>query len=200
MWSTSKTIDSPVKHQNTLSRRQLYAGDLVYFDLDDVGFLHAEGFTDLRVGCLPAGSDVVGPEGFSECLFRVYPKLMYEMAKSYAKAHERKVEGEELEALRQKAAHEEASNAKIMHSVEQQKWRITYGQTIQLQHVRSGKFLVVLNRTLADMDKGRLKIGLVSHGSSKAWLTFAPKFKTRTIGSDVLFDDYVSVLCHHNIT
>ena len=196
MWSRKSTSLDEVKTLSpllTCRKSKVYAGDVIYLMIEDDGFVHVEGFADLRIGSLPAPCAVeeTGPDRFSECVFRIHPKFVYEMSKTLEKAVKRKLQGEELEILRQKASHEVETNTKIMSEIEQQQWAITYGQTIQLQHVKSGKFLIVLNRTLADMDKGRIKVGLIENGSSKAWLTFHPKFKTRTVGSHVHFEDFV---------
>ena len=181
-----------------MTRRILHAGDLIYLEVEEGGYVHIEGCTDFRLGCLPpssASSDSRLP--FAECLFRVTPKLLYDMTKSYKKAinvrSKKVLEPEDRDVLRSNVAREEESNAACLDRIVETECQITYGATIQLQHVKSGKFVVAMSRTLAEMDKGRLRIGVLEKGSSKAWFTLRPCYKTRTTGSFVYFSDFVTI-------
>lgn len=202
------------RSEDTDSSQALHFGDLIYLCIEDEGYLHVEGFADARLGCLssrtkPSGDHdknrhdegleilprarSAGPHYFDECIFRIQPKLFYEMTSAYHKAScaEEETSQEELDLLKLKMSYELAANAAAMEASQKQPWRVAYGKAIQLQHYKSGKFLTAMTKSLADVDKGMLKVGLTDHGSTKAWFSFQPKYKNKSAGNEIRFGDFV---------
>ncbi|KDO22610.1 hypothetical protein SPRG_22304 [Saprolegnia parasitica CBS 223.65] len=167
--------------------RVLYEGDIVYLHFQGDGYAHSDGFVDERLGCLRA--DQSHAATFEGCLFRVVPKLTYEAAKALHKIKDEALD--KVEILKQQAAAEAEANAAAIRHLESDGQGVVYGQIIQLQHVLSGKFLTSKAKTLADVDKTSMKVTLQADGSTKAHFTLLPRYKTRSIGSNVIFHDSV---------
>jgi hypothetical protein len=68
---------------------------------------------------------------------------------------------------------------------------VIYGQVVQLQHVRSKKFLTACQRTLAEVDKDCIKLELRTEGSQNSWFSLEPRFKFRQAGTGVFEGDQV---------
>ncbi|EQC35631.1 hypothetical protein SDRG_06915 [Saprolegnia diclina VS20] len=167
--------------------RVLYEGDIVYLHFQGDGYAHSDGFVDERLGCLRA--DHARAATFEGCLFRVVPKLTYEAAKALHKIKDEALD--KVELLKQQAAAETEANAAVIRHLESSGQGIVYGQIVQLQHVLSGKFLTSKAKTLADVDKTSMKVTLQADGSMKAYFTLLPRYKTRSVGSSVIFHDSV---------
>eukprot|EP00004_Rigifila_ramosa_P001596 TRINITY_DN1154_c0_g1_i2.p1 TRINITY_DN1154_c0_g1~~TRINITY_DN1154_c0_g1_i2.p1 ORF type:complete len:2503 (+),score=673.94 TRINITY_DN1154_c0_g1_i2:327-7511(+) len=71
--------------------------------------------------------------------------------------------------------------------------RVSYGDVIQLMHVKSGKFLTVLPKVLAELDKEASRLSLEDGGSTNAWLKIMPRFKLRSEGDNVYLGDLVTL-------
>ena len=56
--------------------------------------------------------------------------------------------------------------------------KVLYGQTVQLQHVQSGKFLIAKTDIVARCDKKSMQITL-DEGSDGCWFDIQPRFRTR---------------------
>ncbi|OQR94217.1 Inositol 1,4,5trisphosphate receptor type 2 [Achlya hypogyna] len=169
----------------------LYEGDIVYLNFQGDGYVHSDGFVDVRVGSL--GETTATAATFAGCLFRVVPKLTYEAHKALRKVQEQDGPdiAEKVETFAQQVAAEvEANNALLQH-IEASGSAVMYGQPVQLQHVASGKFLTSKAKTLADVDKTSMKVVLETTGSTKAQFTFIPRYKTRALGSAVMYRDSV---------
>jgi predicted DNA-binding protein (UPF0251 family) len=69
--------------------------------------------------------------------------------------------------------------------------QITYGSVVQLQHAKSGKFLVITVREIAQLERHCLKATLTENGEEGSWLVITPRFKTRSEGDRVLYGDQV---------
>ncbi len=69
---------------------------------------------------------------------------------------------------------------------------IRYGDSIQLQHVKSGAFVTALE-SAALLDSECRGVSLSHMGSSAAVFKFMPRFKFQTEGSDVFFSHTVVV-------
>ncbi|OQS02173.1 Inositol 1,4,5trisphosphate receptor type 2 [Thraustotheca clavata] len=171
----------------------LYEGDLVYLNVQDEGHIHSDGFVDERVGCLEKKQAHAAT--FEGCIFRVVPKLSYEVSKSFKKFTEQSTDArEKIELLQQQVKVEHEANLATIRHIGTDGQLVVYGQTIQLQHVISGKFLTAKAKTLADVDKSSMKITLQEHGSTKCYFTFLPRYKTRSVGSTVVYQDSVCLV------
>ena len=63
---------------------------------------------------------------------------------------------------------------------------INFGDTIQLLHVKSEKYLTIIDNQLAEDERENLKVVLSSSGSSLSWLRFMPRFKIDKKGDPIL--------------
>jgi Inositol 1,4,5-trisphosphate/ryanodine receptor/MIR domain len=66
---------------------------------------------------------------------------------------------------------------------------ITYGQAIQLQHVKSGKFVTITVKEIAELEKHCLKVTLDEDGNEGSCFVVSPRFKVRSEGEPVMFGD-----------
>ena len=73
---------------------------------------------------------------------------------------------------------------------------VLYGSVVQLQHVKSGKFLVSVPRAPAvvEKDTGCMRIALDANGSDGAWFKFQPRFKIKSEGGGVNMGDQVTLV------
>ncbi|OQS02174.1 Inositol 1,4,5trisphosphate receptor type 2 [Thraustotheca clavata] len=175
-----------LKHRDDV----LYEGDIIYLSIYEQGLVHSDGFVDERVGCL----NNVSSSDFDGCLFRIVPKLVYEAQELVKRAKGAIAQVSEKYAMLQQQLHlEDVMNAERLRRLDVNVQMVMYGQPIQLQHVRSGKFLALKSKTVADMDKTSMKLHLEERGSSKCAFTFLPRFKTKTIGNLIAFHDSVTL-------
>jgi len=148
--------------KSTRKRRvnTLYEGDIIYLYIDGEGNIHSDGFVDERIGCLSHDEDSEREiPTFEGCLFKVLPKLSYEMNKALNKIKEQFSESsEKYLIMQQQVKVEEEANEAVIRRAEEDGQLVVYGQPIQLQHLRSGKFLTAKSKTLADMDKTSIKV------------------------------------------
>jgi hypothetical protein len=93
-----------------------------------------------------------------------------------------------LQLLKTRVEQEELNNAQLMKSViaGEQAAVIKYGDIVQLQHVKSGAFLSVLE-SAAPFDPECRGITLDKKGSSACLFKFMPRFKAQTEGSIVYY-------------
>jgi hypothetical protein len=139
---------------------------------------------------------VVKGAHFRECVFRVCAKQSYTSQKQLAKLrmrHKHKDGGPrrpphwdkwnekvELEGRKNRALH----LAAIKHAPP-----VQYGQTVQLQHVRSGKFVTSISNTVAEVHNECMRVALQEGGSEGSWFSFQPRFKVRMDGGQVYYGD-----------
>ncbi|ETW10336.1 hypothetical protein, variant 1 [Aphanomyces invadans] len=169
----------------------LYEGDTIYLKIDGEGNVHSDGFVDERLGCISMSTHDAAQQ-LEGCLFKVLPKLSYEAHKALLRVKAQFAEGSDKYILMaQQAKVESDLNATVCRRTDEDGQVVLYGQTIQLQHVQSGKFLTSRVKTLADVDKTCMKLTLQAEGSTKCWFTFLPRYKTRSVGSSVEFNDAV---------
>ena len=73
---------------------------------------------------------------------------------------------------------------------------VVYGSIVQLQHIKSGKFLVAVPRAPAvvEKDTGCLRVALDANGSDGAWFKFQPRFKIKSEGGSVSMGDQVTLV------
>ena len=102
---------------------------------------------------------------------------------------------ESLALLRTRVAVEEATNAAVMEELVSGKGSpaaVHYGDTVQLQHVRSGAFLSALEAPAA-MDPECRALALDPRGSSDAQFRIMPRFKAQAL-HDAVFHSHTVVL------
>ncbi|RHY74955.1 hypothetical protein DYB38_000480 [Aphanomyces astaci] len=137
----------------------LYEGDTIYLKIDGEGNVHSDGFVDERLGCIEMTSQHDAAQELEGCLFKVLPKLSYEAHKALLRIKSQFAEGSDKYILMaQQAKVESDLNATVCRRTGDDGQVVLYGQTIQLQHVRSGKFLTSRVKTLADVDKTCMKV------------------------------------------
>ena len=61
-----------------------------------------------------------------------------------------------------------------------------FGDTIQLLHVKSGKFLTILSDQLARDERQNIRISLSAEGSTFSWLQLLPRYKIDREGDPIL--------------
>src|SRR3989338_1478000 len=66
---------------------------------------------------------------------------------------------------------------------------ITYGQMIQLQHVKSSKFVTVTVKQIAELEKHCLKVALIEDGDEGSCFVVTPRFKVRSEGEAVRYGE-----------
>jgi hypothetical protein len=194
--------------------RMLHIGDIVALYTDDAGgFLEADGFSDGH--CWARREDRSCSDktrSFSDCLFRVMVKQVYAANKKLAQKlnktpmsenswskieHEEALEhlpAEEKQAIRRlvqeakaEAQQNEYETARSMGST------VAYGQVVQLQHVKSGKFVTVRPKEVAEMETGCQKVIVSEQGSQDSWFIIQPRYKVQSAGEAVLYGDSVSI-------
>ena len=154
----------------------LHSGALVYLQLNQSAedkddkeprILFADGFTHSDVRAAPEKHF-----SFPNALFRVLPKLSYEAQGPGSRPQDRE---------REKASNRAIRTAPPIP--------LNYDRTVQLEHLRSGKFLTVEPREGARLDNECLKVHLVDGGKKESWLQLKPSMKARTAGSEVFYNE-----------
>ena len=79
----------------------------------------------------------------------------------------------------------EAEGKKLMGTT------VCYGGIIQLQHVKSNKFLTVVSRQTGNTDKNSIRVTLDIAGSEGSWFYVQPFYKLRCIGDPVIVGDKI---------
>ena len=62
---------------------------------------------------------------------------------------------------------------------------ILFGDIIQLRHVKSGKFVSVINNQVANIERENSKVQLISYGSQLSWLQVLPRYKIDKEGDKI---------------
>ena len=63
---------------------------------------------------------------------------------------------------------------------------VCFGDTIQLLHIKSGKFLTILSDQLARDERQNVRISLTAEGSTFSWLQLLPRYKIDREGDPIL--------------
>jgi hypothetical protein len=167
-------------------------------DADAIGqgaFLLSEGFSDVRLGI---GAN---PRNLRHCLFRVWPPQKYGAVRSFEKLQRRdSVTPEELRERSEAAAAEERRNAARIEAMSVaatgvDATAVVFGDTVQLQHVNSGKFLTLVPRAIAEKEKENMKLMLMEGGSEGSYFCFKPRWAMRSEGSPVYNGDQITLAC-----
>jgi len=186
------TVTDAVEKRNSVadsSTEPLNAGDTIFLTSVGLGgdqfFLTAEGFS--RPSVYVANKQ---PENFRECLFRICYPLSYDSHKSAKKL----IGGMTRALQKQLLSREDARNDQSLEQKVGSAFPITYGQAIQLQHVKSGRFLTVVAGVPALVDRDCVRMQLVDGGNDGSQFELKPILKMRSAGSSVFSADQVKLL------
>lgn len=174
-------------------------GDSVTLEYDSgagaIGYVCADGIADRRVVCMMTSPHAAG--SFGDTLFRLSPPCAYEAARALEKfaaaagGDGGDTAGREprLRALREAAASEAAANAELAASLIGAP--VLYGSSLQLQHVKSGKLLAVVPKSVSLLEPASALVTLRASGSAECLFIVRPRFKLRQEGDRVAAGDCV---------
>jgi len=69
---------------------------------------------------------------------------------------------------------------------------VSFGQAVQLQHVKSGRFLTVCSKEVADLESSCQKVVLRPLGSQESWWILRPRYKLGTTQVSVRYVESVT--------
>jgi hypothetical protein len=175
----------------------LCVGDVIFIsgignEIDHC-YISADGFADNKVGVNLGDSRATNVR---DCLFRVTNQLSYsardslEVLRRAASVTPDRLAYEEMRADR-----ETEKNVEKLSNSQLQGVPVHYGQTVQLQHVKSSKFLTLSARMLADVEKECMRLSLSEGGNMGSWLKLMPRFRFRSEGATVHVGDQVMLEC-----
>jgi hypothetical protein len=194
--------------QNESDDHQVQWGDIVFFKHENIlGYLHADGTVDDRLGLMKPTSNATAPDDMNHCIFMLCPPLKYIAQKQLDKMKRHSSSGKEFEAMVQQAAGEAKRNSVIVKSLlngsSELQFPIDYGTEIQLYHVSSQRF-VTGARESATCQKDGLKLTLDEKGGKLSHYKMMPRYSFKTEGSPITYGNCVQLestkLVGHNIS
>lgn len=190
-------------------------GDIVQLYCEDVGgsgvggFMGADGFADGQCD-IRRILDVGAASKVQDNLYRISAKLQSQaqkkLATQLAKSLENYGKGDNeeemhytldaeehaaIERFRQEAQSEAGQN-----TYEQERCRgqvVSYGQTIELRHVKSGKLVTIRSKEVADVESQCQRVCLSEHGGPEAWWMMEPRYRSIIVGEPVRYGDSISI-------
>eukprot|EP00960_Hanusia_phi_P041715 755135-Hanusia_phi.AAC.4 len=66
---------------------------------------------------------------------------------------------------------------------------VNYGQVIQLQHIKSGKFLAIKPKEVAEIDSNCHRVVLTDQGSQEVWWILEPRYKLQNTIESINYGD-----------
>jgi hypothetical protein len=113
---------------------------------------------------------------YSACVFRVCPRFKYDTQKQFNEVYNNATllgasseihASHDLQRLREAALAEMDENIHECQNVAGQP--VVYGQIVQLQHVKSGHFVTISVKEMANLEKDCLKVVLEPDGTEGSW-------------------------------
>jgi len=183
-----------------------FSDTLAFYAEEGDGYLASEGFADERVVLYhnEGGADDFKTTKFSDCVFEMLPIHEYHAMKTLKKYRKRKaakakMKGEKPDAntghdltehrLEEQWNQEvEANTALIEESGGQ---AVCYGQKIQLRHVKSQKYVMMLPKIVAEQERGCSAMVLDAKGGTGCFFEVQSRYKFRENGARVLKTDEI---------
>jgi hypothetical protein len=139
------------------------------------------------------------PEDYEDCVFQIWIRSRVAAAvelQEYVTATVRRkqdlmddlfeeadVQDEVLKALERSKHNEDKQNEKLM--TDDGGSKLSYGDTIQLRHLKSGGFITASRETTAKENGANLELVLTQHGGNLAWFTILPATAANILGDPV---------------
>ncbi|ETW10527.1 hypothetical protein, variant 1 [Aphanomyces invadans] len=187
----------------------LFGLPIVLYNQQLPGYVGAEGFGDLRVTLLKTSRQHVRPadsssldsvdvdnelvrHNFNERVFVVVPAQQHAAStalRKYLADHDADPMSALESRLRESARLEKRLNDDAVHASCGQV--VTYGQSIQLLHVNSSKFVAVRPRMLSDTERDAMKVELLAEPFEDAHFQIQSPYRHLCPGDEVLLHDDV---------
>eukprot|EP00397_Hematodinium_sp_SG-2012_P000177 GEMP01000177.1.p1 GENE.GEMP01000177.1~~GEMP01000177.1.p1 ORF type:complete len:2785 (+),score=546.68 GEMP01000177.1:287-8641(+) len=170
----------------------LTTGDVVLLrvrrnDSSSLALVLSDGIVNDDIG-LCSVKDVNHIEDVRDCLFKIIFKLNYNAAKDYQKLQDRGASEVELLPVREKYEKEHWQNKEKMQLREP----LSYGETIQLLHLKSNKFVTVQPKVSATTEK-ESRLVVLQEGGPYSALNISPFYKYKMQGEPVRYDEQISL-------
>ena len=128
-------------------------------------------------------------------IFRIDPKLYYSAKENFESWN--RIQGSAAEANSQTRKYQEKYNREAQTNKEKKislhNKPIFFGQTVQLFHTATGKYLTADSHKPAKKDASSLALDLSAEESKNCWFKLLPAFKIRKLGEQIRPDDQIII-------